>query len=306
MRLDDDLASLAQRQAGCFHRDQALQAGFSRAAVESRLARKLWVPVHPRVYRAATTSVTPATQGFSAGLYVGEPYAFSFVTGARLRGMDPFLIDPRTWVAVPHERVVAGRPLLRVRRTKHFHPWVQADCHGLPVFSEARLVVDLAQLLDPPELRRLVYDLIRRERCTPEEILAAAEGMGGRAGLADLRRVMQDFDPLAESAAEQEANERLQDCGIFLDRQVELWSEFGLVARFDFADTALKVAFEIDGDRDHSSARRVHYDKQRDRATARHGWQVARFPVTFVRRHGSQFVREVRDLLASRQLPPAA
>lgn len=220
--------------------------------------------------------------------------------------MDSLLVDSRTWVAVPHERVVAGRPSLRVCRTRHFWPWVLEDRHRLPVFSEARLVVDLAQLLDPAELRRLVYDLIRRDRCTPEEILAAAEGMGGRAGLADLRQVMGDFDPLAESAAEQEADERLQHGGIFLDRQVELWGDFGLVARFDFADTTLKLAVEIDGDRDHSSARRVHHDKQRDRATARLGWQVVRFPVTFVRRHPRQFVREVRDLLDSRHPLPAA
>src|SRR4051812_10365076 len=99
---DDGLAQLAMTQGGAFSRGQAIDAGLSNAVIGRRLSSGLWVPVHPTVYRAATTPETSSTRGHAAALHIGDPFAFSHTTAARLLGLDPRLVATSTWMTVPH------------------------------------------------------------------------------------------------------------------------------------------------------------------------------------------------------------
>ncbi|MBW3537048.1 MAG: DUF559 domain-containing protein, partial [Actinobacteria bacterium] len=116
---------------------------------------------------------------------------------------------------------------------------------------------------------------------------------GGRAGLALLHRAVEQFDPAFESGLEHEADDLFRGAGFAFERQVEVWEEGVLLARFDFADQRNRVGVETDGARFHSSPEARSYDRQRDRALARRGWRIERFTTEDIRRHPQATVRHL-------------
>ncbi|MGH8823196.1 MAG: DUF559 domain-containing protein [Jiangellaceae bacterium] len=294
---DQALAALAASQFGAFTRKQAYQAGLSRGQVTDRLASSLWVPVHPKVMIAATTPLRAATRAVAGLLYAGDRAWFSHATAARLRGIDPQIVDPRIWITVPIDVVRTKRPGLQITRSRRTTGFT-SEAHGFPTMTDARTIVDLARIVDHVALQRILYDVVRREVVTIEGVLAAAEDFGGRAGIAMLREVATEFSPEYESALEVEADTAFRRAGIYLEPQLEVRDGPLLIARLDFGDERAKVGIEIDGLRFHSTQSARRYDRQRDRALRRRGWQIERFTAEDVRRTPTSMVRHVHALLA--------
>lgn len=162
--------------------------------------------------------------------------------------------------------------------------------------DRARTIVDLAQLLDGDALRRVIYDVVARRLVTAEQVLSAAQDFGGRAGLALLGRVLDEFDDAFDSALEAEADQRFREAGLVFDRQVEVWDHGFLVARLDFADEQRRLGIEIDGARYHSGPEARRRDRLRDRELHRLGWQIVRFGADDVRRAWRDMVQRLHML----------
>ena len=164
--------------------------------------------------------------------------------------------------------------------------------------TDARTIVDLAGIADRAAFQRILYDVVSRDVVTIEDVLAAAEDFGGRAGIAMLREVATEFSPEYESALELEADTAFRRAGIYLEPQLEVWDGPVLIARLDFGDPTAKIGIEIDGLRFHSTQSARRYDRQRDRALRRRGWLIERFTTEDVRRTPTSMVRHVHALLA--------
>jgi hypothetical protein len=246
------------------------------------------------VYCAAAVCDRPETRALAGLLFCGAGAAFSHLTAARLHGISLRVVDPRVWLSVPAARVVARRPELVVTRSRRLLGWV-GSTRGQPVTTLPRTIVDLAQVLDEPELSGALYDVVRREPAIVDRALAAAEGMGGRAGISMLRRVATSFDPTYESAAEARVGVAFAEAGILLTPQVEVWDGWRLVARLDFADEDLLLDVEIDGDRSHGTPAAQIRDRQRDRELRRLGWTVLRFPAADTHTRLRGIVAEVAE-----------
>ena len=66
------LLALLRRQAGVVTRVQAVRAGLTGAHVDRLVARRRWVPLHPRVYRASEYLLTDEARLRAAVLWAGD------------------------------------------------------------------------------------------------------------------------------------------------------------------------------------------------------------------------------------------
>lgn len=105
---------------------------------------------------------------------------------------------------------------------------------------------------------------------------AACSGLGGRAGVALLRQVLDELDVRHESDLESELLPLLVRAGwTELVPQHEVWPGSLLVARLDFADPTSRQGFEADG------------------------WGVSRFLTHQIRREPMDVVRTAARLRAA-------
>ncbi len=292
---DGQLAPVARQQAGCFTLQQAVAAGFTPKAVANRLTRGVWITLHQRVYCAATAKRTPELLAVAALLRAGATAAFSHVTGGRMQGFDLRSASPFTWLSAPLSCPVRSFGQVKVVRTRH--PVEPTRVWGHPVLPPARTLVDLAALLDQEELTGLMYDLVRRDVLTVDNVAAEAESIGGgRAGLGRLRRVMERFDPAFEMMVEASVGQALARAGVHMVAQYEIWDGPFLVARVDLADPHLRHAVEIDGFGAHSTRAQQRWDRTRDRLTQKLGWTTSRFDAVDTMRRLDDVVRDVLDV----------
>ena len=109
------LAALLRRQAGVIGRAQARAAGLSSDAIDRRLAGRLWVPLHPRVYLDRTHRPTDEVRVRAAVLWAGDDAVLSGLAAAWWHGVSPALAGDVT-VTVPRRRSPRNRPGVTVRR----------------------------------------------------------------------------------------------------------------------------------------------------------------------------------------------
>ncbi len=290
---------MAQHQFGVFSRQQARQAGLSRHQMDTRLGNGRWETLHPGVFRLRGAPDSPAATAVAGLLYAGAQAWFSHATSARLHGIEPHLWHRWIWITVPVAVQRLARPGLKIVRSRRIDGFT-ATAHGHPVMSAERSVVDLAALLDPPVYQQVLYDVVSREVVTVDGILAAADDFGGRCGIALVHQAISEFDPTFESGVEYEADALFRAAGLVFERQVEIRDNGILLARLDFADEGIKLGVEIDGVRYHSSAQARHYDRERDRALRRRGWQVERFTTNDVRQRPRSMQRHLVEVYRER------
>ena len=298
------LAVIAAGQLGVFTRAQAQAAGLSRRQVTAHLGSGLWTPMYPGVLIAATTPRSTGARAVAGLLYAGDRAWFSHTTAARLRGIEPRTTDVRTWITVPFEVMRAQRPGIKITRSRRIAGFTSV-AHGFRTLNDARTIVDLARVVDEAAMRRILHDVVSREIVTVDAILAAAEDFGGRAGIAMLRQVADDFDPEFESGLEEEAAAAFRQAGINLEPQVEVWDGPVLIARLDLAIEKIKLGVEIDGAAFHATPEARRYDRLRDRALRRRGWQIERFTTEDVRRTPAAMVGHIRAVLESARITAA-
>jgi hypothetical protein len=185
------VAEVAARQLGAFTRGQALQAGFSAAQVQRRLAAGIWVRMHPRVYRHAGTPGDRALALTAALLWAGPDAVLSHTTAAALWriGADaPALIE----LLVPCRRGprASGVVVHRVARLERADVTVRGA--GLPVTTPVRTLIDLAAVVTATELAAILDRARARGLVTRRALQARLDDVGtrGRPGTAGLRALL--------------------------------------------------------------------------------------------------------------------
>jgi hypothetical protein len=110
----DTVEGVLRRQAGVVSRAQALTAGATAREIDRLVARRRWVPVHPRVYLAATYGFTAEARVRAAVLWAGDGAVLGGLAAVWWHGLLPVLTATVT-VTVPR-RCPAPRPGVAVRR----------------------------------------------------------------------------------------------------------------------------------------------------------------------------------------------
>lgn len=179
-----------------------------------------------------------ALAGYSAAEMLGAPCA--------PRGVPPEIVAP----------AVRARPGLLVHRYS-LRPDEIWSARGCRVTSPRRTAWDLARRLDRTEAVVAVDALARRGRFDPKELLAIRAERSRARRCRRLDEIVALANPLAESPMESRLRMLLHDHGLPTPVvQHELLDLFGLVlARFDLAYPAAKLAIEYDGEEFHRDRR---------------------------------------------------
>lgn len=300
MELDRVIASIAVTYHGLLPRFAARAAGLDWRAVMRRVATGLLEELSPRVLRVAAAERTDHQRLMAATLDVPGGAVVSFESAAWLWGFPGF--------SLKGIEVTARRNQHRTSTLAFVHqPVLLLDrhitqLHGIPVTSAARTIFDLAGVIHPKRLARLIDNVCTRS----PEVLAQLHRMlkelakRGRPGITIMRELLQTRPVgirVAPSGYQARFEELMADAGITgLRREVDVGGH-SWIGRFDYRDDVTGALIEVDSALHHTSPTDVTADALRDAAAKAAGFpEVVRvetedlFPLPWIA------VAQVRDL----------
>lgn len=277
-------------------REEAMARGYSRRAIEHRLATKRWRRVLPRTYLTDNTLTWP--DRLNAALRFAGPEAL--LTGAAaLADLGLATVPPpeRVLLLVPPSNHVRPAGWVRLRRTDRMPQ--PADVPGPRRAHLARAVADLAlerRVLD--DVRALVAQALRARLCTLAQLqLELDEGPRNRS--ANLRVALEDMGAGAWSAPEARAGRILRRAKMRPFEQNALVTlPDGTSFYVDFLWPELHAVLEIDSNK-HHWVDPSDQDRTSAKASKLQAWGyrvMSRRPWTL--RNEREFVADVREFLA--------
>jgi hypothetical protein len=201
---------ILHRQAGVITRGQALAAGLSTGAIEDRLRRRRWRPLHPQVYLAAGCPRSGEVAVRAAVLWAGADAVLGGAAAAWWHGLlaDP----PRTvGVIVPARRLRRAPPGIRVR-CRRLAAADRAEERGLRVAAPALAVLEAAVELGPEGAPLLDRALQRGLRFA--DVCAAHRRALGSPGSAAAGRLLAAAAERSTVAAGRLLRQRLREAGV--------------------------------------------------------------------------------------------
>lgn len=299
MGLDEDLRSLAARQYGLVARRQARALGATTSGLASRLSGRAWEAPTPRVLRLVGSTPGVRQQLMLAVLDAGPHAVVSHESAAALWRLPGFSFSP---AHVSRPRRGPGR---RSDAAVVHHPRSLPGTHtterlGIPVTSLARTLVDLAGVVHPGRLERLVDTVATRSPSALVAMRAVAADLRacGRPGAAAMAAVLAarppDHVPPASGLEARFARVLAEAGEAPLDRQVDVGGHEWL-GRVDLLDRRLRVIVEVDSVVHHTSPLDRAADARRDARLHAAGWvEVVRVTEDEVWRRPDLAVARVR------------
>lgn len=304
MSTDDEGAVRLRRQFrdqdGVVTVDQAKKAGYSRAAIATKVRRGEWERPAPNVLRATDHPETARSRIRVAVLSLG---ADATVTGRsaaywwRMIDVAPAEVE----IAVAKERQPRPRRGVRViRRAVPEQDRVVID--GVPVTKKGMTVLTAVALLGHTAGAHLMDRVLQRGVVALDALDQVHARTGGRHGARLCATLLALAAGGARSEAERLAHHALRGAGIDgwqADHRVVLprWGP----AVLDLAFLDHRICVEIDGWAYHRDLRAFVGDAARQNALAVTGWLVIRTNWHELTEHPERFVSSVRAALAERE-----
>ena len=266
--------ALARGQHDVVSRAQLLALGFTRAAIEHRIATGRLYPLWRGVYAVGRPGVTRHGRWMAAVLACGDGAALSHRSAAALYGIVPAdgpLVDVSVTGAVPRRRGIAAHGRTTLPTTRH---------RAIPVTTPGLTLIDLARLIGHDRLEAAVNEADKRDLIAPETLRRAVDDHASRPGVAALRHVLdrrtftltdseleRRFLPIARRAGLPKPETGAKVAGF---RSDFFWPQLGLVV-------------ETDGLRYHRTAAQQARDRLRDQTHTAAGLTPLRFTHAQVR-----------------------
>jgi hypothetical protein len=279
---------MASRSHGVVTRAQLLGAGVSAKEVRQRLGTGALIAVFRGVYRVGYTAPSVEARYLAAVLACGE--------GALLCGRAAGWLwgllkggAPAPEVATPTERRVEGIRTTRARRAKR----EATDHRAIPVTTVARTLVDLAAVLDGPQLARACHEAGVLHHTTPRQVEAVLAQRPNTPGAARLRAVLRGDVRVTLSKLEKQFLERLKAAGLPLPQT----NRPAGTRRVDCRWPTLNVTVELDSYRYHHSRHAWEQDRHRAREARARGDEFRRYTYNDVCENPDLMMSELRALL---------
>lgn len=297
-RIDVAVSRVAEQHHGVFAAHHLRELGVARHERNYRLSAGRWAIVYEGAYRIAGVPLSWHGRVLAACWAGGVRAVASHRTAAELwqfPGRNTTFIEltcPR-WHRARHDDLVVHES----RVTEQLPSTIEC----IPVTSAARTLFDLAAVVGPGTLDLAVESALRRRLTEVAELQDVLQRLGrrGRAGIANIRRVLDAHDP-SRALTESEAERRLL---LALGRhglpapvvQYEIRDDDGrLVARVDFAYPDHHIAIEYDSFEHHTGRAAIVRDGARRNAIVALGW----LPITATARDltngGHQLAADLR------------
>lgn len=189
-------ADLAARQHGVVSRKQLLRLGLSDDVIDAWARDGRLHRAHRGIY-ALNANLDEWGRIHAAVMACGEGTLVSHRSAAYLLGIgerSPIVVD-----LIPSNR--SGRAIdgIRAHLVRYPAPNERAYKNGIPVTSVARTIVDLAGVYGEPELRRSIERAATKRMLDIAAIDAVLSKGPRRRGAPCLRRIIEDWRPVAET-----------------------------------------------------------------------------------------------------------
>jgi very-short-patch-repair endonuclease len=263
---------LAARQHGVVTHRQLLSLGFTRHAIQHRIARGRLHAVARGVYAVGRPELTQRGRWMAAVLCCGDGGVLSHRSAGELWGVYGEGRRPSEVTAVSPADL--RRPGIRVHRRPSLTDDDLAVHDGIPVTSIVRTLLDLATILTPQQLERAVNETDRLDLTDPERLRTA---LGERAGQRGVRVLRTLLDRRTFRMTDSELERRFLPIvdSLGLERPLTRQQVNGF--RVDFHWPALGLVVECDGLRYHRTPAQQARDRLRDQAHTAAGLVPLRF-----------------------------
>jgi very-short-patch-repair endonuclease len=259
-------------QHGVVSREQLQALGFSRHAIDHRIAKGRLHPVFRGVYAAGRSGLTPRGRWMAAVLGCGPRAVLSHGSAAALLGIGS---EGRGEIEVT---VGPGwdrkRPGIRVHRRRGLEAHAIGTCDGIPVTSPAQTLIDLSVCHDRMTVERMVDEADRLDLISPPALRAELARHRGQPGVARLRAWLDRRTfRLTRSRLERLFLPLARDAGLPVP-ETKIWVN-GFEVDFLWRD--LRLVVETDSLRHHRTPAQQTRDHLRDQAHAVAGFTSLRF-----------------------------
>jgi very-short-patch-repair endonuclease len=262
-------------------RRQLLDAGFSSTEIDRRIARGRLHRLWRGVYAVGRPRLTLLGWWRAAVLACGRDALLSHDSAAALWGIRDANTGNEGEQARPetiHVSVSATksprRAGIRVHRRSKLSGSECGVCHGIPVTTPARTLVDLSTLHRPEHIEAWVNQADKLGLINPEALRSALEKNRGMDGAPVLRKVLdrRTFQ-LTDSELERRFLRLVRRARLPAPLTQQRVNGF----RVDFFWPELRVIVETDGLRYHRTASQQAKDRRRDQRLVAAGFTVLRF-----------------------------
>ncbi len=214
---------------------------------------------------------------------------------------------------VPRGRVVLTmaptaqhrRPVDRVHRYQDLRPGFTTVVDGLRVTTRERTMIDLAAVLRPARLERVLDDQLSSNGLAYIGLVGVFNAMArrGRRGIGRLRPFLEVrgdgyVAPTTELEARLVGIVRDHDLPEPSRQHLPPWAVAEGIGRVDFAYADYRVLIEVDGRRWHSRDVANEQDRFRDQQAAAAGWLVLRYTWTQITKSPSYVAKNLKSVLA--------
>lgn len=265
------IARVAARQHGAIARRQLLELGLPADTIAGRLKDGRLHALYRGVYLVGPPPGPARAPEMGAVLACGPGAVLSHRSAGRLWGLSIDL-DDEPDVTVPG-RDPGRKRGIRTHRTRTLSAPDRSAREGIPVTAPARTVLDLAEIVSPAEVERVLAEA-ERSRLFPRRLLGAALARHpGRRGAAVVRAAIAGPGP---ALTRSEAERRLLDLirAANLDRP-RLNARVGAY-EVDFLWPDQRLVVEVDGFAFHADRKAFESDRRRDGWLAARGYHVIR------------------------------
>ncbi len=277
-------------QDGIIRRDQAMAAGVAGSTVASKVYRKQWVRVLPRVYAVDVNPAAPTSRVRATGLWAGDDAVITGAAAAWWWGLTdraPSAIE----VVIPTARRMSHLDGIVVLRSNLNDLEIDRH-HHLRVTTRAATSLHLARKGEPDLLEVALRKGLRAERLD-----RTLEIGSGRPGQVNARRSRERVRDNPWSAPESSLHRLFRDAGL------TGWTgnpEVPLAVGGRHPDVLfdeVKLTVEVDGHRYHHTPERAAADLKRQNAFVVAGYTVLRFTPAEIEDEPDRVVALVRGTL---------
>jgi very-short-patch-repair endonuclease len=286
--------ALVRRQHGVVSRRQLLALGYSRKAIEHRIAKQELHVVWRGVYAVGRPELTRRGELMAAALACGRGAVLSHDTAAELWEIRP----ARKGVIHVSVRDTSARrlPGVRVHRRPTLEDADMTRCHRIPVTTPVRTLIDIAAQLRAEALETAINEGNKRELFDPQELRAEVDKRGGLRGVGRLRTVLDRRTLVVTDSVLERWFLPLSERAGLPQPQTQAWVN-GVRVDFYYAEIGLVV--ETDGLRYHRTPAQQARDRIRDQAHTAAGLTTLRFTHDQVR-HDPSYVCSTLASVAAR------
>lgn len=289
-----DLMLLGTQQHGVVSLEQALASGVSRSTLQRLAAREGWRRLQRGVYLlpGADRGLRQECQG--ALLAAGEHAVLCRRTAAHLYGLlpPPAVVE----LFLPLAERAPGLTGVRVCRTRTLNTADLAFMDGLRATTPTRTVIDLAAVLEPPELRAVLISARQRRLVDLDRLGRRSEQIGPVRGIGVVRRLLRELHPeWCDSILEERVRDLVRQAGLPPPHPKPFPVETpGRRLHVDIAWPSRRVGIEVDGFAYHSSHAAMERDHRRANALLLAGWRILHVGWQRVESDADTFVAELR------------